>query len=120
MYALSYCVSYQQDHGAGWRLSRGIQGQSPLVQFELQTSQRISLGLVILKCCTTTHEGPQLLRKFYATRWKYAAVAAMFNIKTQLSASVRRVNFSALQITKGLVQKYGPERVRDTPITEVC
>lgn len=24
----------------------------------------------------------------------------------------------ALQITKGLVQKYGPERIRDTPITE--
>ena len=24
-----------------------------------------------------------------------------------------------LQITKGLIQKYGPERVRDTPITEV-
>ena len=25
-----------------------------------------------------------------------------------------------LQITKGLLQKYGPERIRDTPITEVC
>jgi hypothetical protein len=25
-----------------------------------------------------------------------------------------------MQITRGLLQKYGAERVRDTPITEVC
>ena len=24
------------------------------------------------------------------------------------------------QITRGLLQKYGPDRVKDTPITEVC
>ncbi len=26
----------------------------------------------------------------------------------------------AYKITRGLLQKYGPKRVRDTPITEVC
>ena len=59
------------------------------------------------------------LSRFYNTRCYIPNMHGNLQHGSTPAAACWSQVFYPLQITRGLLQKYGAERVRDTPITEV-
>jgi hypothetical protein len=62
--------------------------------------------------CSSLYHGKELWRCLHIFMTHYYDLLSKFGPS--------QYYLRCVQITKGLLQKYGAERVRDTPITEVC
>ncbi len=85
------------------------------------------LGLLLLDPCISQCSCLlcRLVNTRELTRWDYIWCPNMYMGASSTAMSLvaprdaRKLTLCDVQITRGLLQKYGAERVRDTPITEV-